>query len=93
MYYYELQQKLKEHNAILLDVRSKESFYNFHIEEAISLPLEQITLQIEQIIPNKDQALFIICDYGIKSDKAFELLSSMGYSNLVNINKISNIIF
>jgi phage shock protein E len=93
MLYKDLLKKINENNGFLVDVRSVQSYNSFHINNAISIPLEQIPLVIESIFPNKKTHLFIICDYGIKSNKAVDLLHNKGYENITNINKISNIIF
>lgn len=74
-------------HIVLLDVRTPGEFCQGHIPGAINIPVETPYL-IGDIIPDKDQDIFVYCLSGGRSQKACEIFSEMGYEHLTDIGGI-----
>lgn len=84
--YMEAKELLKEHSsAILLDVRSKQEYDEYHLKGAICIPTYELTKEITKIIEDKDQIIIVYCQSGARSVKAVKMLEKMGYINLYEI--------
>lgn len=73
--------------AVLIDVRTKEEYTERKIEGSINLPLDEIQ-KITSVVPDKATPIFLHCRSGKRSGKAQKILTSMGYTNAVNIGGI-----
>lgn len=71
--------------AILLDVRSKQEYDEYHLNGAICIPTYELTNEIGRIVENKEQVIIIYCQSGGRSNKALNILKKMGYQNLYEI--------
>jgi len=47
--------------AIILDVRSKASFSELHVADALSIPLDQFEIDIDSVNLDKDQWIITYC--------------------------------
>ncbi|AHY16450.1 sulfurtransferase [Streptococcus iniae] len=74
----ELEKLIKEGNVKLIDVRTKQEFQNTHIKGAQNIPLTSIS----QYKGNKKQIHYVICQSGIRSKKACQMLTKAGYSTI-----------
>ncbi len=84
--YIEAKELLKENaNGILLDVRSIQEYGEYHLNNAICIPLFELQNKITKIIENKQQLIIVYCQSGARSKKASNLLKKMGYSNVYEI--------
>ena len=84
--YVEARDKMKKDaSAILLDVRSKQEYEEYHLEGAICIPTYELANQISKITMNKEQTIIVYCQSGARSKKAVNLLEKMGYQNLYEI--------
>ena len=72
-------------NAIIIDVRTKDEYYNRHIPGAINIPLQDINSQIEKIVKNKNEIIIVYCEYGGRSRKACNKIQKLGYTNIYNL--------
>ncbi len=70
-----LEQTLTEKNTILLDVREEDEFINGHIPQAKNMPLSQL----DSFKGNKDTHYVIICQSGMRSQRATAFLKEQGY--------------
>lgn len=61
----------------IIDIRPAHEFAKGSISGALSIPLDQLSTKLESL--EKDRALLIVCDNGIRSVAATELLSSKGF--------------
>ena len=68
-------QALKEKNTVLLDVREVDEFTSGHIPQAINQPLSQL----EQFNGDINKHYIIICQSGMRSQRATDYLTSQGY--------------
>ena len=77
----------REKNAILLDVRTPQEYQSGHIPESKNVPLQTIE-RVADVAENKDTALYVYCQSGVRSRQACDLLQQMGYHNVNNIGGI-----
>ena len=84
--YMEAKDLMKENSmAVLLDVRSRQEYDEYHLDGAICIPTYDIQSKIENVIENKNQLIIVYCQSGIRSIKAIKILEKMGYTNLYQI--------
>ena len=76
--------------GIIIDVRSEDEFYSGHIENSLNIPLGELPSKLDYL-KDKDQAIITCCASGIRSADARKLLSSKGYTNVVNGGGWSNL--
>ena len=77
----------EEKDYIILDVRTKEEYYDNHIEDAINIPLDEI--ETSTLLKDKDQIIFVYCQSGRRSKEASSKLANLGYTNLYDIGGIN----
>ena len=72
-------------NLIVLDVRKETEFADGHLENALNLPLQEMTdlLQLAQFEDN--QNIYVHCAGGYRSVIAASLLKRQGINNLRNV--------
>ena len=76
-------------SRLIIDVREPYEFLSGHAEGAINIPPSDLLEGAKQLesIP-KDTELVLYCRSGARSNSAMNILSRLGYTNLVNgINK------
>ena len=71
----ELPALIKQKNVILLDVRESHEFVAGHIPQAINQPLSQL----DQFQGDKDKDYLVICQSGMRSQRACRFLRDQGY--------------
>jgi len=71
-------------NAILIDVRSSLEFNTGRLQGAISIPLDQISMTIANLVPDKASPIIVYCQSGMRSASAKNTLLRLGYSNVIN---------
>ena len=74
---------LSKPDALVLDVRSSGEFASGHVPGAVHVPMSQLG-RVETIVPNKDQQIIVHCAAGVRSAKATEVLSDLGYTNILD---------
>lgn len=85
--YLEAREIMKEDAlAILLDVRSKQEYDEYHLDGAICIPTYELTNEIPKVTTNKEQTIITYCASGARSKKAVQMLRKMGYQNLYEIS-------
>lgn len=80
-----------DNGSLLVDVRTPEEFESSHISGAVNLPLADIQAGT---LPNseKSQKLYIYCKSGNRSSQAEKLLEDSGYTNIVNLGAMTDVI-
>jgi rhodanese-related sulfurtransferase len=86
----------KDPNAIYVDVRSIPEFVQGHARGAINIPLLHMQggqmapnpdfLKVAQSVLPKDKTLLVGCKMGGRSQRASEILDSLGYQKVFNID-------
>ncbi|OGT07178.1 MAG: lipid hydroperoxide peroxidase [Gammaproteobacteria bacterium GWF2_41_13] len=72
--------------AIIVDVLDRSSYEKEHIPKAISIPLAELAVNAEKILPNKQAAIIVYC-VGFEclaSTQAVNTLVSLGYVNVMD---------
>lgn len=75
-------------SAILLDVRTESEYVEIRIDGAILLPLNEITLRAQDLLPDKQANIIVYCRSGNRSSQAVELLYGLGYENVHDLGGI-----
>lgn len=78
---------VREHSAIVIDVRSMQEYNENHINGAINVPMWNISKNIYNITNNKNQYIILYCSSGVRSKKAQKILRNMGFKNVFNVNE------
>jgi rhodanese-related sulfurtransferase len=68
---------------ILLDVRTPEEFTNGHVAGARSLPLPELATRLDELA--KDAAIYCICLWDGRSQRACDLLQRAGFTNVFDV--------
>ncbi|WP_342599914.1 sulfurtransferase TusA family protein [Psychrobacillus sp. FSL H8-0483] len=69
--------------GVLIDVREEAEYAFGHIEGAISIPMGDLEARINEL--GKDQAIYVICRTGKRSDFAAQKLANNGFINVWNV--------
>ncbi len=68
-------------SALLVDVREKDEWNDFHIKGSYNLPLSELETGTVPKFPS-DQELILICKAGVRANRAKEILMKMNYKNI-----------
>ncbi len=77
-------------NIVLIDVRGVSEFAQGHIEKAINIPMDVVANEIEKLVPNKDQKIFVNCLSGGRSKASCSLIEAKGYTNVYDIGGVNS---
>ena len=81
----ELKDRLSVHESVnIIDVREELEFHTFNIGGE-NIPLGNLLAEINELKYNKNQALVVVCQRGLRSETARRVLESHGYSNVKNL--------
>ena len=70
--------------GIWIDVRTPEEFKEGHLQDAVNIPVDQITANIARVAPNKNAPVNLYCRSGRRAEVALQELRKMGYTNVTN---------
>lgn len=73
--------------AVLLDVRTKEEYADYHISGSVNIPLDRLDM-VGGSIPDKTTPIFVHCLSGGRSASAAAYLKRNGYSRVYDIGGI-----
>ena len=73
-------------NITILDVRSTSYYNEGHLENAISIPVSELSSKINQIIQYNDTEIIVYCTSGTMSQQASILLDSHGFTKVFNLS-------
>ena len=80
----------KNEDIVLLDVRTPEEYAEIHLEGAELLPVQQLSAgtlaEIGLGEDAKDKEIIIYCRSGARSKTAYDIMKSLGYTNLKSVN-------
>ncbi|MFZ5987878.1 MAG: rhodanese-like domain-containing protein [Bacillota bacterium] len=77
-----------EKDIVLLDVRTKEEYNERHIPDSILIPVDVLSDEAEDKLPDKNVPVFVYCRSGRRSITASEILIKKGYTNVYNLGGI-----
>ncbi|MEZ4104281.1 MAG: DUF1573 domain-containing protein [Candidatus Paceibacterota bacterium] len=76
-------------DIILLDVRTLEEYETVHLENALLLPVQELSQQSLTAIglgeDMKDKEIILYCRSGARSKTAYDIMTSLGYTNLKSV--------
>lgn len=78
----EVQAQKTEHGAVLVDVLNQDQYNDYHLPEAINIPLDdEFEQRIQQELPDKQKPVVVYCldERCDASPKAAERMESVGY--------------
>lgn len=77
---------IEDKNTIIIDVRTEEEYNERHIDRAINIPVDNI----KNIKIKKNKTIVVYCRSGVRSKKAYDILVSMGYTDVHDLGGIDN---
>lgn len=77
-------------DVIILDVRTLEEYNDGHIENAVLLPVTEISNRADEVLPDKDAKILVYCRSGNRSATASKELINMGYTNVYDFGGINS---
>lgn len=69
-------------NYRIVDVRSRDEYITGHLPKAINLPIDDLEEECMDLLPNRNQVIFVYCSSGVRARRACEMMSGLGYNNL-----------
>lgn len=81
--------QLVTQGARLIDVRSPAEFNAGHIEGAINVPVEELSLRMKELEP-KGAPIVLYCRSGRRSAAAFDQLRGAGFGALYDLGSMSS---
>ena len=69
--------------GMILDVREAAEYAFGHIPGAKSIPMGELADRVNEL--NKDEAIYVICRTGTRSDMAAKQLTEAGFTNITNV--------
>ncbi|NEY73706.1 rhodanese-like domain-containing protein [Bacillus mesophilus] len=80
----DLKNEIKDKHKQFVDVRTTMEYKGNHIKGFKNLPLHQLTgLATKEL--TKEKEVVVICQSGMRSQKASKLLKKLGYTNVTNV--------
>ena len=75
-----------EQKAVIVDVREDSEWNEQHIPGAIHIPMAQLNGRISELKQYKDTPVITQCKAGGRSAKALEVLKSVGFTKVYNMD-------
>ena len=77
--------RLMNKGAIIVDVRPEAEFAGGHVVNARNVPLDKIQSDDDPLNKQRKKTLLTVCDTGLSSSKAANLLRKAGYENVFSL--------
>ena len=78
-------------NNIILDIRSKESFEEWHKEGSVNMPLDEAVIKASKEEIDKEKEYVVVCYTGLKTSTLLNVMLSHGYKAKGLIGGISTL--
>ncbi|CAM4053905.1 rhodanese-like domain-containing protein [Geobacillus sp. FSL K6-0789] len=79
----ELKRRLKEPGVQYIDVCTPLEFQSYHLPGFRNIPLHELTARAHEL--SKEKEVIVICQSGMRSQKASRLLKKMGFQHVTNV--------
>lgn len=79
----------KDPSIVLVDVRTEAEYRTQHIPHSRLVTLQAIEQLAPRMLPDKDAAIVVYCQSGMRSQAAARKLLAMGYRNIVDMGGIA----
>ena len=77
--------RLINNDALVIDLRSGESFGRGHIVNARNIPADEIDARIGKLGSNKAKPVVVVCDAGVVSTKTVQKLRNVGFESVYGL--------
>ena len=77
--------KLINKSAVIVDVRSAESFASGHIANARNVPLAELEADPDKLKKSKSKIILTVCDSGLEAGRAANALRKAAYGNAFSL--------
>ena len=83
----EFQSNILDSNTVILDVRTEEEFHGplGHIKGAILIPIDELSLRINELNEVKSKDIYVVCRSGNRSNFGKDILRENNF-NAINID-------
>jgi rhodanese-related sulfurtransferase len=73
--------------VVVLDVRTIQEYEEIHLQNALLLPVQELSqASLNEIgLSDKDQEIILYCRSGARSKTAFDIMNSLGYTNIKSV--------
>jgi rhodanese-related sulfurtransferase len=75
-----------ELDQVVLDVRTPVEYRSSSISSVKNIPLNDLSEEVLSDFVSKNEKVYLLCQSGARSQKAFQTLESLGYSDLVFVD-------
>jgi len=75
--------------VVLLDVRNQDEFDEISIPGSVLIPVDELESRLSEL-PDKDAIIIVYCRAGRRSEVAANILAENGFTNIFNMETISN---
>ncbi len=77
--------KLINNEAVVIDLRSAESFGRGHIVNARNIAADEVESKVPGFAKNKEKPVLAVCDNGISSTRTVNALRKLGYESVYGL--------
>lgn len=75
---------------LLIDVREINEYNEYHLPNAICVPLSLLPLKIEELFRYKEKNIVLYCKSGNRSNQALQYFKKYKFSNVYDFGSIDN---
>ncbi|KJE26054.1 rhodanese-like domain protein [Geobacillus kaustophilus] len=79
----ELKRRLKQPGVQYIDVRTPMEFRSYHLPGFRNIPLHELTARAHEL--SKEKEVIVICQSGMRSQKASKVLKKLGFRSVTNV--------
>lgn len=80
----DLKEEIKNKDKQFVDVRTPGEFKGNHIRGFKNIPLHQLSQKADKEL-SKEKEVIVICQSGMRSQKASKMLKKLGYTKVTNV--------
>jgi len=80
-----LANKVNGEPYFILDVREPDEFADTHIDNAVNIPLRDLTQNLDKLPESKSHPILVYCHSQKRATHALVVLRELGYSNVYNL--------
>jgi rhodanese-related sulfurtransferase len=77
--------RLINNNALVLDLRSAETYGRGHIVNARNLGADEVETKVPGLAPDKSVPVVAVCDNGVSSNRTVMALRKLGYESVFGL--------
>jgi rhodanese-related sulfurtransferase len=76
--------------VLIVDVRTAGEYKTGHIKDAVNIPIDDIVAANAAQISRDGGIVAVYCAVGARSQRAYDLLKTLGYDNVYNLGKVGD---